>query len=140
MKSNRGITLTESLCYIVVFSIIILQLSSFLILVNKVKNDSNIRKVSEMLFIKDTFEEIHEEVFLNNEKIIVKESNNIIYIYGKNHNELLLQYNRETNEFINGIEDKSIIIKQLDLEFIITDKYILFISNNGNYKRIIKVG
>ena len=137
-KKNKGITLPEVLCYIVIFTMISLQVTSYIIVVNKYKSSTTKEKHDEILFVDDLLGDISDYLYLNDTTVYLKETEELLEAYAKNDNRLLFSYDKKTSLLRNEIEGRK---KEVKYCYMINKGYYLLINtNNLNYNFVLKVG
>ena len=138
--SNKGITLSETLCYIIIFTLLIIVISSYSIYINKyyVKKDNT--TVDEITFIETLCNNINDYKFINKEELFFYINNEEeIIIKGCQTEQVYLQYQYSNQKLYNGLLGKSIIINNLDIQFIIRNSYLLITNKTNNYYFIVEV-
>ena len=136
---NKGITLTECLCYIVIFTLLSLEITVFTLVVTRSFNEHNNVQNNEILFIQDLITDIEDYIFVNDENLYGVSNNAYFYLYTTNENRVLLTFNKIDNILFNEIEGKSLVIKQNSLNINIKNNYFHLKINDGNYNFILKV-
>lgn len=137
--NNRGITLPEVLCYIVLFTMISLQISTFMIIINKYKKSENNLKYDENLFIEDLIGGINDFTYLYNESLYTTETKLYIRVYSKRKNMLLLTYRKDGSKIINGLNGKTLEPRYNTYKLIVSENYVLINNEEKNYNFILEV-
>lgn len=137
---NKGLTLSEMLCYIVIFSMLLSIITGFLLYIYDFNHDINTTEFEEVLFLEKLVTNIKDYKILNKEDIYIDVNNEeSIVIKGVNTNQIYLSYNIKSNEMYNGLISKKIVFETLSLNFLFEENYILITNLNDNYHFLIEV-
>lgn len=137
---NKGITLSESLCYIVIFSLLIVVTSGYLIYVSKFNRQKENEEFYEIRFLEKVCNNIDDYKFINKEDLYVDVNNNEkLVLKGVVTNQIYFEYNYQTNVMFNGLLGRSLCFKALTLEFDVTNEYVYITNNTKNYHFVIEV-
>ena len=137
---NKGITLSESLCYIVIFSLLITVTSGYLVYVTKFNRKLDNDEFYEIRFLEMVCNNINDTKFINDEDLYIYVNNSEkLILKGTLTKQIYLEYNYETRKMFNGILGRSINFKSLTLEFNVTNDYVYITNHLRNYHFVIEV-
>lgn len=138
--NNKGITLAEALCYIVVFSLLLTVITGYLLFLYNFNLQNNTSEFTEVMFLEKIATNIKDYKMINKEDIYIEkyDSNNLI-IKGVNTNQTYLSYDFKKKKMYNGLISKDIVFETLKLEFFLKDNVLLIINEDNNYRFIVEV-
>lgn len=137
---NKGMTLSELLCYIAVFSLLICVVSGYLIYVINASKDNKKVDFLEVLFIEDVCNNIKDYKKVYQEEIIVLSNNEEeLVLVGEKTNQVYFKYQYQDRTMYNGLISKKMTFKKLVLQIEEYDNYFLITNENENYYYVIEV-
>lgn len=137
---NKGFTISELLCYIVIFSTLLLQISTFTIIVVKYQKNTKKNVLDEVLLIEDIVTDISDEILISNEELIISVFNTqTIEIVTKSNNRVIFKFDFLNNIIFNGTNGNYYTLKYINLEFKKLEKSLIIKTTNEYYHFIIRV-
>lgn len=138
--SNKGITLSETLCYIVIFSLLLSVIGGYLVFISKYNIKSNSSREVELTFLETICNNIYDYKFVNEEDLFIETNNRQeLILKGVNTNQVYLTYNYQTKEMYNGLLGRSLCFEDIVLEIKTTSDYVYITNSTNNYHFIIEV-
>ena len=131
---NKGIVLSEVLCYISIFSMIMLVVLSYTILINKSGNKKFIDKCLEL---QKLIYDIEDTMFLVQEDLYIKTENNVIYLYGKNSDSLYLTLSE--NVIYSEVMQRTMEVGLLELEYFIENNFLVLRNSEKNITYVLNM-
>lgn len=140
MKINhKGMTLSEVLCYIVIFSLLISIITGYLIYLFKFNNHHEINQFQEIMYLENTCNNIKDQKFINEEELKLIKDEESIKILGQKTKLVYLEYNYQTKKMDNGIIGKSLIFQSYELQFILNEDFLIITNDLNNFYFVVEV-
>lgn len=138
-NKNLGLTLSEMLCYIVVFSLLITIISSYMIFIFKTKENKENKIYKEIMFIEDTIDDIKDYTFLNNDKVKLVKENDKLKLISINTSQVLLVVDANSNMIYNGVESKEIVFENISIKVEVKSSYLSIKTSDLLFNFMIEV-
>lgn len=138
-NKNLGLTLSEMLCYIVVFSLLITIISSYMIFIFKTKENKENKIYKEIMFIEDTIDDIKDYTFLNNDKVKLVKENDKLKLISINTSQVLLVVDANSNMLYNGVESKEIVFENISIKVEVKSSYLSIKTSDLLFNFMIEV-
>ena len=138
-NKNLGLTLSEMLCYIVVFSLLITIISSYMIFIFKTKENKENKIYKEIMFIEDTIDDIKDYTFLNNDKVKLIKENDKLKLISINTSQVLLVVDTNIKMIYNGVESKEIVFENISIKVEVKSSYLSIKTSDLLFNFMIEV-
>lgn len=135
IKTNKGIVLSEVLCYISVFSMLMLILFSYIFIVNNFKKDKEISLINKSLELQELLFDIEDSIFVARENLRVVENEKEINLYGEDSN--LLYLSIRDNIYYSDVLQRNLDLSDLNFEYTLENKFIFITNKDRKFNYVL---